>query len=124
MTEERLVAELDRLYRAASRAIAHVDGMDLEAYLRDAKSQDATVMCLLVVGEVSNRLAAQDPEFVESHPNWPWTEMRGFRNRAAHDYDTIKFEVVWNTIKLSLPPLMVAIEALGLLDPDDPHNAS
>ncbi|NUQ07304.1 MAG: DUF86 domain-containing protein [Anaerolineae bacterium] len=36
--------------------------------------------------------------------------LTGMRNRIAHGYDNIDYEIVWNVVQANLPPL---IELLG-----------
>ncbi|MDD2916671.1 MAG: DUF86 domain-containing protein [Candidatus Gracilibacteria bacterium] len=35
----------------------------------------------------------------------PFNEMSGFRNRISHDYAGIDEEIVWSSIRYSLPEL-------------------
>jgi len=51
------------------------------------------------------------------HADWPWNDIRGLRNRIAHDYFSLDVAIVWGIIKESLPDLLSKIEALGELDP-------
>ena len=39
------------------------------------------------------------------HPEIPWAKMRGMRNRMAHGYFDTNLEIVWDTVRLSLPEL-------------------
>ena len=55
---ERLPPHLDSMRRAASDAIAFVNGMSLEEFTGDKKTQAAAAMCLAIVGESANKLAA------------------------------------------------------------------
>ena len=112
--DQRLVADLDRMRTAAINAIEFI-GADEDTFVGDAKTQAAVAMCLVIIGEAAARVQATSPDFVASHPEWPWTEMRGMRNRAAHDYDTINFRSVWQTVKVSIPTLVALIDRSGVL---------
>ena len=59
----------------------------------------------MVIGEAATQIANDYPIFVTEHPNLPWREIRGMRNRMAHGYFEINLEVVWDTVQLSLPEL-------------------
>jgi len=48
---------------------------------------------------------AECPDFAAQHPEIPWKQMRGMRNRMAHGYFEIDLEIVWDTIQTSLPDL-------------------
>ena len=44
-------------------------------------------------------------EFADAHPDIPWRQMRGMRNRMAHGYFDVNLEIVWETVQKSLPEL-------------------
>jgi len=46
------------------------------------------------------------PAFADAHPQVPWRNMRGMRNRVAHGYFDINLDVVWDTVRISLPDLL------------------
>ena len=117
MIEDRIAVDLDRMARAARDALAFTAGMTEADFLDDRKTQAAVVMTLLIIGEAASRIAARSPDFVASNPDLPWNAMRGMRNRAAHGYETIRFDVVWETLHQSVPALISAIDKLGPLGP-------
>ena len=48
------------------------------------------------------------------HPQVPWTQMIGMRNRLAHEYDGIDTETVWLTVVRELPGVIAELgKALG-----------
>ena len=49
----------------------------------------------------------QYPDFAALHPETPWRNMRGMRNRIAHGYFDINLEVVWQTVQTALPDLLM-----------------
>lgn len=51
-------------------------------------------------------------EFVEQHPEVPWRNMCGMRNRIAHGYFDIDLDVVWQTVQRNIPEL---VKQIGLL---------
>ncbi len=106
---ERLTSHLDGMKTAAANAVAFLDGMPLDLFVADPKTQSAVAMCLALVGEAANRIAADSPEFIAAHPQWPWDQMRGLRNRIVHSYDTLDLPVVWSTVTDFLPSLLSAI---------------
>ena len=40
----------------------------------------------------------------------PWSEIRAMRNRLVHGYKAISGEVVYETVRLDLPPLIEAVK--------------
>ena len=39
-----------------------------------------------------------DEDFVEAHPQIPWKEMHGLRNRIVHDHEGVNMTLVWEII--------------------------
>ena len=64
---------------------------------------DSILFRLIQVSENSLKLST---EFKEKHNQVSWRAMKGMRNRIVHGYDTINFEIVWNTAMDSIPELM------------------
>ena len=45
------------------------------------------------------------------HPFLPWEDGVGMRNRLSHRYDTVDWEIRWNTVTMDWPELDQDIEA-------------
>ena len=37
------------------------------------------------------------PDLLTSHPEVPWKNIKGMREKLAHDYDTVSVPILWNT---------------------------
>ena len=74
---------------------------------------------LTVIGEAAVRIQKAAPEFLAVHPELPWAQMRGIRNKVVHDYFNVAWDVVWDTVKQDLPPLLKQIRSL-LASPGGP----
>ena len=114
MSEDRLPALLKEMRRACIDGLEFISGMSKETYRSDSKTQNATVMTLIRLGESAVQVMESSPEFVAAHSSWPWQEMRAMRNRGAHAYGTIVFEVVWSTLSDLVPRVLAEIEAVDL----------
>lgn len=79
-------------------------------FLADKRTQSAVVLCLIIIGEAATKIMDQYAEFAGQHPEIPWRNMRGMRNRIAHGYFDIDFEVVWETLQTALPELLEQME--------------
>jgi uncharacterized protein with HEPN domain len=96
-----------------------VDGMNLDSYRRDEKTQAAVERKLLVISEAAVRLKGDAETLC---PGVPWRDSRGSGNWLRHQYDSVELETIWNTILDDLPPLKAAVEkALARLD-SSPSN--
>lgn len=110
---ERVEDYLEHIAAAIERAMRYIGSLDdLAALEQDEKAQDAIVRTLTVIGEAAVRIHKEAPEFVSAHPELPWSQMRGIRNKVVHDYFDVAWDVVWDTVKQDLPPLLKQIESL------------
>jgi len=66
----------------------------------------ATIRSLEVIGEAAKHI----PKSIrKQHPDVPWEDMAGMRDKLIHDYFGVNLEVVWRTVKEDLPPLLKTI---------------
>jgi len=64
------------------------------------------VRLIEVVGEAANRVSAEGQR---KYTKIPWPAIIGMRNRMIHGYDSIDFEILYETINEDLPPLVAEI---------------
>ncbi len=102
---QRLADWLNDMLEAIRLARRYVEAIDKVQFLSDRKTQQAVILNLLVLGEAATRIVNADPVFPVQHPEIPWTQMRGMRNRMAHGYFDVDLEIVWDTVQESLPAL-------------------
>jgi uncharacterized protein with HEPN domain len=74
----------------------------------------ALVRLLEVLGEAATRVPI---EFQQLHPNIPWAEMIGMRNRLIHGYDQVDHDIVWAVVTNDLPALVAALAAIAAPSP-------
>jgi uncharacterized protein with HEPN domain len=86
-----------------------VEGFDFDKFSRDPKTIYAVVRALEIIGEATKNL----PNSLKmEHPEVPWRNMAGFRDKAVHGYFGVDLEVVWDTAvddAPSLKPLIAKI---------------
>jgi uncharacterized protein with HEPN domain len=112
MSAARLIEYLSQMRSAAQQACEFVADMDQEGFMRDAKTQMAVAMALVLVGESASRIMTRHPEFSVDHPEIPWARIRGMRNMVAHEYYELELPLVLETVRTSLPQLLSALDAL------------
>ena len=118
MSAERLIEDaLNDILEAARKAIEFVDEMDSAILADDDKTEFAVIRALEIVGEAARRIPAP---FREQHPDIPWSEMAGMRDKLIHDYFGVDLDVVLKTVREDLPPLITAIQALVGGNPNYP----
>ena len=69
--------------------------------------QHTLVHLVEIVGEADTRVS---PEGQSRYPEIPWGQAIATRHRIVHGYDTIDYDVVWDTIAEEFPPLVAALE--------------
>lgn len=65
------------------------------------------VRLLEVVGEAANRVPSDEQDL---HPDIPWAEIVGLRNRLIHGYDSIDLDILWQIVNMDLSPLITALK--------------
>jgi uncharacterized protein with HEPN domain len=50
--------------------------------------------------------------FRDAHPELPWSQMTGTRNKLIHGYFDVNLFIVWDTLQSDLPPLKQQVERI------------
>ncbi len=91
----------------------YLDGMTLESFTGDAKTQDAVTRRLEIIGEAVKSLDTLVPDLLAGHPEVPWNSIKGMREKLAHDYDSVSITILWNTATRELPDLKDVVRTLA-----------
>jgi len=86
----------------AIEAIETYSVSSYDEFLEDAKTQDAILYNLIIIGEAANQISE---EFQERHNTIPWSSMIGTRNIIVHGYDQVKLQIVWKILQRDLESL-------------------
>jgi uncharacterized protein with HEPN domain len=114
MNENRLPDYIDHIQQAANDVCSFVDGMGKPDFLADKRTQQAVIMSLIIIGEAATKVMEGYAAFTQAHPEVPWRNMRGMRNRMAHGYFDVNLELVWQTAQEWLPELLKQLPAVRL----------
>jgi len=99
---------------AARKARKFVEGVTSDEFQRDEVMQNAVMRQLEIVGEAARRVCEDTRD---AHPEVPWKELVGMRNRLVHEYFRIDIRKVWEAVKNDVPALISVIEPL--VPPDE-----
>ena len=110
--DERLASKLAHMRDAANQASTFIEGLAKDDFLGDAMTRDACCMNLIIIGEAAKRIVETWPDFAASQADFGWHRMTGIRNRVAHGYEDINFEIVWDTLVGELPDLIARVDRL------------
>lgn len=109
----RLSDYLGHMAEAICRIQQYVEDMPEPTFLLDGKTQDAVVRNFEILGEAARKIELHHAAFAAAHPEVPWALVYTMRNRLAHGYFKVDYELVWKTIHADLPDLAQAITALS-----------
>jgi uncharacterized protein with HEPN domain len=95
------------------KAIKDIDeftsDMDFEEFCKDLKTHSAVVWKIHIIGEAVKNI----PKFIrDKYKNMPWKYMARMRDKIAHFYFGIDYEIVWDVVKRKLPEIKPLIEEI------------
>ncbi len=69
----------------------------------------AMTRLLEVIGEAAARVSSST---CDRHPEIPWSQIVGLRNRLIHGYDEVDFDILWTIVVDDLPPLAQMLQSI------------
>ena len=94
---------------AAEKAERFIEGMTLEEFLADDKTNYAVLRALTIIGEAVKKV----PRWLRSqYPQVPWKDIAGMRDKLTHAYFGVDLRRVYETVKRDLPPLQAEVSRI------------
>ena len=84
-------------------------GNSFEDFDSNFAFQYACGMCIIQIGELTTRLTEN---FKTQHSEIAWNQIKALRNIHAHDYESVKFKITWNTLTKDIPALKKSLQAI------------
>ncbi len=112
MNGNRLADYLGQMLQAAQLVCAYIEGFNKDDFLADKRTQQAVILNIIIIGEVATKLLADHGDFLDQHPDIPWRNMKGMRNRIAHGYFDIDLDIVWETVLTAVPQLLARLQSI------------
>ena len=94
---------------AARKAVRFSGGLTHERFLQSDLHQNAVLKVLEIIGEAASRISKDTKT---AHPDVPWPDIVGLRNRIVHAYFEVDLGVVWNIVRDDVPALISALEQI------------
>jgi uncharacterized protein with HEPN domain len=88
------------------------------SFVKDRKRSDletnrmlvlSLVKSIEIMGEAASKVTKESRD---GHPEVPWLNVIGMRNRLIHVYFDIDLDRVWDTITDDLPPVIATLEKI------------
>ena len=77
-------------------AVEYTQGMNLDSFLNDRKTQDAVIRCIEIAGEAAHNV----PDLIkEKYPDVDWDDLYAFRIKMAHHYFDTDVTIVWQIVQ-------------------------
>ena len=106
MTKDDLI-RLRHMLDAAREAVSYTEAYPQTELNVNRMLLHSLVRCITIIGEAAASVSAEGRAEM---PAIPWTDIVGMRNRLIHAYFDINLELVWDTVKDDLAPLVVELE--------------
>lgn len=94
---------------AIQRIQEYTSGLTYGDFLADAKTQDAVIRNIEILGEAAKRLPTS---LTSASPDIEWKNIAGMRDKLVHDYFGVNLDILWDVLKAKLPPLLARVEGL------------
>ena len=114
MNEKHLRAAdyLGHMLDAIQQILNYTASLDEPTYLSVRLIQDAVVRNIEILGEAARNVRTHAPNVADAHPEVPWQDIYGMRNRLAHGYFDVNQHAVWQVVVRELPVLEPRLKAI------------
>ena len=100
-------AYLHDMLESARHVQRYMAGVAYDEFWDNSEKRDAVALRLAVIGEAAGHIA---PQTAARLKEVPFKDIRGMRNRIAHDYGRVDYSIVWKVTQEDIGPLVTALE--------------
>jgi uncharacterized protein with HEPN domain len=101
---------LNHILDAINQIESYTADLSYETFSEDRLIQDGVIRQLEIIGEACRALS---PEFRAQHPDPPWNQIMGLRNRLIHAYFDINLGIIWDIVLADIPPFKAQVRTLS-----------
>ena len=100
---------LEDMRKACEKIAAYAQRLTREEFLADAKTFDAVMRNLEVIGEAAKHIP---PDVRTQHPSINWRKISGLRDVAIHEYFGVDVEIIWDIVTREVPTLLIQLKRI------------
>lgn len=100
---------VEKMIQYSEKISEYVKGMDRDQFVSDSLVIDACVFNLSQIGELVGKISE---DFENRNNDIRWRQIYGLRNRIVHDYEGVKFDLVWEIVSEDIPDLIEKLKAI------------
>ena len=100
-------AYLHDMLEAARLIRSYVVNVTFDEFWHNSEKRDAVALRISVLGESAHKIDKTTETIFSAIP---FKSIRGMRNRIAHDYGAVDFNIVWAVTQQEIDPLIAALE--------------
>jgi uncharacterized protein with HEPN domain len=97
------------ILEAMTNADSFVENMSYDEFIQDTKTVYAVLRAIEVIDEATKNIPN---EIRKKHPEIPWKDMAGMRDKLIHEYFGVNIERVWLTVKDDIPRIKPLIKKI------------
>ena len=101
------------IIKHCNRIERKMENLTKEQFDQDDDIKEVVCFNLLQIGELAKNF---EPEFIKMYDGVPWGKIKKLRDRVAHGYGSIDFEIIWRTASSDITPLRAYCQSLIELD--------
>lgn len=109
MPHKNWLFRINDILDAVSAIETYVSGMTYEDFVSDRKTVDAVVRNMIIIGEAAVHIPE---EICVAHAEIPWQDMSAMRNFVVHEYFGVSDRILWDTVRIDLPPLVPVLNKI------------
>lgn len=100
---------LRHIFDAISRIEEYLKNTDESNFKKNYLIQDGVIRQIEIIGEATRKISS---EFRKSHPEIPWRDIAGMRDKLIHHYFGIDLDAVWLTATGDIPKFKEQIKGI------------